>query len=141
MSRIYVPVAFRQVVLKRACERCEYCQAPLALSPQIFKFEHIQPLAAGGATELSNLALACPSCNRYKGARQTTTDPATEQVVQLFNPRRDRWDHHFQWSGDLSSINGLTPEGRGAVAALRINRPVMQRFRLALAAIGQHPNQ
>jgi len=139
VSKIHIPLALRQTVIERAMNRCEYCQSPSSYSPEIFEIEHIQPLTAGGATELSNLALSCPACNRYKGNRQSATDPETGQVVSFFNPRTDRWQEHFAWGDDFATIEGLTSIGRVTIITLNMNRPAIQRFRIALYAIGQHP--
>ncbi len=141
MSKIYISLALRQAVIERARDWCEYCRSPAPYSPEIFEVEHIQPLAAGGATELSNLALSCPACNRYKGNRQSATDPETGQVVSLFNPRIYHWQDHFTWSDNFASIESLTPTGRVTIITLNMNRPAVQRFRVALSAIDQHPAQ
>lgn len=141
MSKIYIPIALRQVVIERATNRCEYCQSPALYSPEIFEIEHIQPLNTGGVTELPNLALSCPACNRYKGNLQAASDPETGLLTPLFNPRINNWAEHFAWSSDFSSIEGLTPGGRATIVALHINRPAVQRFRTALYEVGLHPSQ
>lgn len=141
MNRVYIPSTYRNAVFARAAECCEYCLSPAAWSPEIFEIEHIFPLGAGGITELSNLAYACPACNRYKRNQQVTQDPETGQAVSLFNPRSQVWQTHFTWSEDLLSIIGVTPTGRATVDALKMNRRAVQRFRFALVAIGQHPAQ
>jgi len=141
MSRIYIPLTLRQAVIERALNRCEYCQSPATYSPEIFEIEHIQPLISGGETELFNLALSCPACNRYKGSRQLSTDPETGQRTLLFNPRLHHWLEHFAWSDDFASIQGLTSIGRVTVITLNMNRSAARHFRRALYAIGQHPVQ
>ena len=128
-------------MIERALNRCEYCQSPAAYSPEIFEIEHIQPLTDGGITDLSNLALSCPACNRYKGNRQSVIDPETGQSVSLFHPRLYRWQEHFTWSEDFDTIEGLTPTGRVTIVTLNMNRMAVQRFRMALRAIDQHPAQ
>jgi hypothetical protein len=141
VNRVYIPGAYRNIVIARASERCEYCLSPVAWSPEIFEIEHIIPLSSGGATELSNLAYACPACNRYKRNQQTTRDPETGQSVPYFNPRKHVWQEHFMWSEDLLSIVGMTAIGRATANALKMNRSAVQRFRYALVRIGQHPVQ
>lgn len=141
MSKIYIPIALRQVVIERAANRCEYCQSPALYSPEIFEIEHIQPFNLGGATELPNLALSCPACNRYKGNLQAASHPETGLLTPLFNPRTHDWAEHFAWSSDFSSIEGLTPIGHATIVALHINRPAVQRFRTALYEVGLHPSQ
>jgi hypothetical protein len=141
VNRIYIPGAYRQVVIVRSAGCCEHCFSPAAWSPEIFEVEHIFPLGAGGATELDNLAFACPACNRYKRTHQTALDPETGQAAPLFNPRIYRWPEHFAWSADLLTIIGMTPTGRATVVALKMNRQSVQRFRFALVAIKRHPAQ
>jgi hypothetical protein len=45
--------------------------------------------------DLNNPALSCRSCNERKQDATDVRDPATEQIVPLFHPRRDRWEEHF----------------------------------------------
>jgi hypothetical protein len=45
--------------------------------------------------QLDNLALACWACNLKKGPNLTGLDPETEEIISLFNPRKDRWADHF----------------------------------------------
>jgi len=101
--------------------------------------DDILPLSADGETILSNLALACPACNRYQGSRQSAIDPQTGEEVPLFNPRIQRWSDHFRWSDDLAQIIRQTSSGRTTVHALRMNRPAVEHFRAALKALGYHP--
>jgi hypothetical protein len=51
-----------------------------------FHIEHIIPQSTGGASDLENLALACPGCNLHKAARITGTDAATGEDVHCFTP-------------------------------------------------------
>ncbi len=139
MIKIYIPSTIKRAVIERAHGYCEYCLSPVAWSPEIFEVEHIHPRSAGGVTKLSNLAYACPACNRYKLNKLSAIDPESEQTVDLFNPRLYIWRESFQWSANLAIIIGLTPVGRATSVALRMNRPTVQRFRLALVAIGEHP--
>lgn len=46
---------------------CAYCGKELAGS--YYEIDHIMPVARGGLTEIRNLVLACPECNRAKGDR------------------------------------------------------------------------
>lgn len=87
--------------------------------------------STGGQTAPGNLALACCYGNRHKGPNLSGIDPLTGQVVRLFDPRSDRWEQHFGWSGPL--LVGRTPAGRVTVATLRINRPDRVAVRRLLA--------
>jgi hypothetical protein len=59
--------------------------------------------------------------------------------VHLFNPRRQAWTAHFDWSEDLLEIIGLTPTGRATVAKLRLNREKARIIRSLLLDFGHHP--
>ncbi|MFN8486113.1 MAG: HNH endonuclease signature motif containing protein [Caldilineaceae bacterium] len=139
MIKFYIPSGLKRAVIERANGYCEYCKCPVDWSPEIFEVEHIQPLGAGGATDLTNLAYVCPACNRYKRNRQTAEDPETAQEIELFNPRLHVWQEHFGWSTDFLLIQGLTPTGRATVIAFKMNRRSVQRFRQALIAVNAHP--
>ncbi|MDQ5911242.1 MAG: hypothetical protein QG599_3339, partial [Pseudomonadota bacterium] len=56
----------REYLLNKWGRECVYCGAkntPLQV-------EHITPKAKGGSDRISNLTLACPSCNQKKGAQE-----------------------------------------------------------------------
>jgi len=139
MIKVYIPSALKRAIIERAQGYCEYCRSPVEWSPEIFEVEHIQPLGSGGRTEFTNLAYACPACNRYKRNRQFAPDPITDQEVELFNPRINTWQEHFRWSEHLLMVEDITPIGRATIAALKMNRKGAQHFRQALIAVGQHP--
>ncbi|TAD75961.1 MAG: HNH endonuclease [Oscillatoriales cyanobacterium] len=101
--------------------------------------EHIQPQAAGGLTRLDNLCLACPSCNRYKGSRQTAVDPDSGEIVSLFHPQKQIWIEHFSWINDASQIAGKTAIGRATMVALQVNRPALVAVRKLWVKLDRHP--
>ena len=125
--------ATRNLVRRRAGQRCEYCalhqdQSPLAA----LQLEHIRPRKHNGTDDLDNLALACIDCNLHKGTNIAGYDPRTGTLTELFNPRRQVWSEHFEWRG--LEIRGLTAVGRTTVAVLELNgedrlelRSVIQR--------------
>jgi len=141
MKKVYIPSALRRLVIERAGQRCEYCQMPEEQCADIFELEHVVPRAKGGATTADNLAFACPSCNRYKGARSHAREPQTGRSVPLFHPRRQKWRRHFAWSDNGTQIIGRTATGRATVEALRMNRTAMGNLRRAWYAVGVHPAQ
>lgn len=102
-----------------------------------FHIDHVKPVAAGGKTELDNLALACVGCSLYKGARLVAIDPQTSEQTPLFNLRRDDWKQHFQWRG--VELVGLTASGRATIMALKVNRPSMVVIRREEKLLGRHP--
>jgi 5-methylcytosine-specific restriction endonuclease McrA len=58
-----VPRELRQAVYERDGGRCVECEATFDL-----QFDHLIPVALGGATSEQNLQLLCGNCNREKGA-------------------------------------------------------------------------
>jgi 5-methylcytosine-specific restriction endonuclease McrA len=55
----------RSYLLEKWQRRCAYCQQ----SSKKFQVEHLIPRSRGGSDRLSNLVLACDSCNIAKGER------------------------------------------------------------------------
>jgi hypothetical protein len=104
-----------------------------------FEIEHIVPEALGGRSEESNLWLACPRCNRYKGQRIYAADPETGDEERLYDPRRQQWHEHFAWRQSGLYIVGLTPTGRATVEALQMNNSYVVRARRGWIAAGWHP--
>jgi hypothetical protein len=49
----------------------------------------------------------------------TGIDPQTDAVTQLFHPRRDKWEAHFDWQG--ISLIGKTAIGRTTIRVLAMN--------------------
>lgn len=129
--------SLREEVRRLDGERCAYCHAPEALSVAIFELDHIVPVSAGGGDAINNLCLACPACNRYKGARQDALDPESGNTVPFYHPRADLWAEHFVWNADATLLQGKTPTGRATIEALRMNRPHLQRLRRLWRRLGQ----
>ncbi|MEE8524944.1 MAG: HNH endonuclease [Thermoanaerobaculia bacterium] len=112
--------ATRELVRKRARNRCEYCRLHQDDSPlAVLHIEHIIPKKHGGSDDVENLALACIDCNLHKGVNLTGIDPETGEITELFHPRRHRWRDHFEWK-DLY-ILGKTALGRTTVRVLNVN--------------------
>src|SRR5262245_12233015 len=127
----------RDAVVRRANNRCEYCQLPAQLQVGGFEVDHILPRSQGGQTDFANLALACPHCNARKWAHMYGEDPESGQIVALFNPRTQRWGDHFQWSTQyLFEIVGTSAQGRATVVRLQMNHPDLVSIRRLLATIG-----
>lgn len=139
MARPWISEQIQATVRQRAKELCEYCHASEQWQYVQFTIDHIVPLTEGGSSDLNNLALACFHCNRRKGRSQNAIDPESGQKASLFNPRRDRWLHHFCWSDDCLRMIGITPTGRATVAALDLNRERIIGIRAADYEIGRHP--
>ncbi|MCP3963375.1 MAG: HNH endonuclease [bacterium] len=139
MSRSYVPAALRQRVAAQARHRCGYCLTSETIAGTPMEFDHLVPESHGGSTTEANLWLACSLCNRHKGQRTAAEDPASGQIVPLFNPRSHDWAEHFAWVDAGTRIAGLTASGRATVRALQLNRPVRQRARQKWIEAGWHP--
>lgn len=106
----------------RARDRCEYCRVSQLGQEATFHVDHVLPRREGGETSDDNLALACVSCSLRKGARTVARDPSTGADAPIFNPRRERWEDHFEMAPE-SAILGRTPTGRASIELLRMNRP------------------
>jgi hypothetical protein len=129
--------ALERLVWQRAKSRCEYCQLPQAFSPLPHAIDHIIARQHHGPTEAENLALACFFCNSYKGPNISGLNPQTGRAVRLFNPRKDRWRHHFEWHG--AHLVGRTHTGRVTLALLEINRFEAVEFREHMIREGSFP--
>lgn len=132
-----IPARLRRLVTGRAGGRCEYCGLSQEGQEATFHIDHITPRVEDGPTTAENLAWACVSCSLRKAARRSARDPKTGRLVPLFHPRRQKWAEHFRWAG--VKMIGLTPTGRGTVAALRMNRPLILAIRHEEAARGRFP--
>jgi 5-methylcytosine-specific restriction endonuclease McrA len=79
--------------LKLALEKhggdCFYCKKSKATNVTIeMTLDHIEPLALGGGSELSNLVVACKPCNALKG----------HKVIDAFNPKAcEEWLTALAW--------------------------------------------
>lgn len=111
--------ASQAFVRTRARNRCEYCLLPQAAVDYRLQIEHILARQHGGGDEEENLCLACDRCNLFKGPNLTSIDPFTQEIVRLFNPRKDSWIAHFGLSG--ARIEAITPIGRVTVTLMQMN--------------------
>jgi len=139
MSRTYVSKELRERVAEQAMYRCGYCLSAQAIVGAPMEIDHLIPESLGGLTEESNLWLACSLCNDCKSNRIAAVDPATGEVVRLFDPRRQTWTEHFRWTPSGDEIIGLTAPGRATVAALQLNRATLVESRRLWAFVGWHP--
>ena len=137
MSRA-IPKPLREHVARRSKFRCEYCLVPERFMATIFHVDHIRSLKHGGLTIPANLAYTCPHCNCNKGTDVATfSDAEEDEVIRLFNPRKDAWQEHFEISNSL--ILPKTKIGEGTIKILILNEPYRVIFRQALAIAGQYP--
>lgn len=127
----------RELIVTRAGGRCENCQMHQSLQGATFHIEHVIPRTLGGASELNNVALACPSCNLHKADRISVPTGLSDEVVALFNPRLDSWNQHFEW-GDYILV-GKSQIGRATILALDLNHERRIRIRQAEQLFGLFP--
>ena len=59
--------SFRDEVIRRAGNRCEYCQLPQRASVLAHQIDHIIAQQHMGSDQESNLCLCCLRWNTYKG--------------------------------------------------------------------------
>lgn len=121
MKRRHNSQLLRLHVEKRSHGRCEYCHAPQRACAYRFHLEHIKPRSRGGSDASSNRALACAACNLSKSNQEKGLDPRTGELIDLFNPRRQKWEDHFYWASDQETLVGRTRCGRATVLALDMN--------------------
>jgi 5-methylcytosine-specific restriction endonuclease McrA len=126
----------REFVRRRANFLCEYCHTNERWQYVRFTIDHIIP---NENDELENLALACFHCNRFKSNKTQIFDMESNAIIQLFNPRRQNWQEHFEWSEDSLKIVHKTAIGRVTIAVLQLNRERILRIREADAAVNRHP--
>jgi hypothetical protein len=98
--------------------------------------DHVIAAQHGGETTLENLAYACFQCNRFKGPNIASLDPATGALTPLFNPRIERWSHHFRLSE--ARIEPLTAVGRATTFLMRLNDPERVTIRANLIIRGRY---
>ncbi|MGK7872926.1 MAG: HNH endonuclease [Xenococcaceae cyanobacterium] len=138
MSRPYIPVELRRLVVDRADHLCEYClisEADLASGCQV---DHIISLKHGGLTAADNLAYACIFCNLEKGTDLGSIIWRTGELVRFFNPRRDNWGEHFRLNGAI--IEPLTNIGEVTARILNFNRDERILERQFLMGMGRYPS-
>ena len=130
---------YRQVAT-RARDRCEYCGLSQEAEVMDLTVDHVVPRADQGSSDLSNLALCCLACNARKWKFTHGTDSHTRRTVPLFDPRRQRWHDHFQWTdNDCTRIEGKTATGRATVELLQMNSRRAVQIRRWLMLVGLHP--
>jgi len=130
-----IDAAARNLVRRRADNRCEYCLLRQEHSHFTHHIEHILSRQHGGSDNTDNLALACHRCNLNKGPNLTGFDPERGEIVPLFHPRRDRWAEHFVRRG--LRIEGLTLIGQATVMLLGMNDARRIDLRAELSARGE----
>lgn len=65
--------------------RCAYCGA---VGEQI---DHANPVSRGGSDEITNLVLACESCNKHKGAQTIAEFGRSDLVIGMISQGLQGW--------------------------------------------------
>ncbi len=133
----YIPEALRRMVYDRANGHCEYCLLDTRYTYFPYEIDHIVAEKHGGRTEADNLCLSCFECNRHKGSDIASYDEQTEEIVRLYNPRRDQWMEHFRLQD--ARIVPLSPIGNVTVKLLQLNARERVLERSELLAAGKYP--
>jgi len=129
----------RARIVAQAGNRCGYYQAHQQYVYKTLHIEPIEPRARGGSNEEANRWLACALCNRATRDQTHGRGPATRRWVRLFNPRRQQWKRHFQWSEDGTEIIGRTVCGQATVEALHLNSDLAVLVCMNWIKVGWHP--
>lgn len=132
-----IPARLREFVADRANHRCEYCLVHEDDSYMLHQVDHIVSRKHGGLSDPPNLAYACIRCNLWKGSDAGSIDPATNTLVPLFHPRRDKWNDHFATQGAV--IEPLTDKAAATVRMLRLNHEHRLAERELLSSAGGYP--
>ena len=125
-------------VWRRAGGSCEYCCFFQDDYPIPFVIDHITACQHGGQHVLTNLALSCLHCNRFKGSDIASRDPRSGELVPLFNPRVESWGEHFAIDG--GAILALTATGRATERLLKFNLAERVEVRETLSQAGRYPS-
>lgn len=127
----------KKVVKERAKSRCEYCRIHEDDSFLTFEIEHIVSQKHGGGDELENLAYACPQCNQFKGTDLTTFLDDYDDIVTLFNPRKQDWFEYFEvFEGELIGKNKVA---KATIKLLKINATERIIIREILMKANRYP--
>lgn len=138
MSR-YIPKKIRLLVAQRAFLLCEYCLLHDSQSFIGFEIDHIISLQHGGSSDIDNLANTCLYCNQNKGPNVGSILLPSNEFIRFYNPRKDRWDEHFEISGTL--ILPKTNIGEATIKILKMNDVERLMERQVWENIGMFPHQ
>jgi len=129
----------KEKIRQAAENRCGYCLSQQRYTMSKLEIEHLYPQSEGGQDDEENLWLACGLCNRYKSSQTQGFDEQTHTFQPLFNPQKQIWSEHFDWSLDGIEIIGLTPIGPVTVNALQLNNEIAVVVRRNWIIAGWHP--
>ena len=135
--RLPISKSVRLLVAQRADFRCEYCLLREEDSFLSFEIDHIVSVKHGDGNEPENLAYACPHCNTNKGSDLVTVVDSYDDLVRLYNPRTQVWNHHFRaLDGEIIAETRI---GQATINLLRMNQPDRLIIRRLLAQAERYP--
>lgn len=124
-----------EVIRRLYRQTCGYCGVTESAVGSEMTVDHFMPRVAGGSDELDNLVYACWKCNQFKHDFWPGPDDLAHQH-RILHPLLDDLDIHLHPNEETGRLEGLTATGRFHIAALRLNRPQLVKYRL-----GQHLQQ
>jgi hypothetical protein len=113
---------------------CAYCGVTEAAVGGQLTVDHYQPLAAGGADDLSNLVYACHRCNQYKGDFWPTPERLAAGLLVL-HPRSHDLSLHLRENESSGELEPLTLTGSFHIRLLQLNRSELIAHRLERRAV------
>lgn len=99
----------------RSCEACGY-GPPAILRRRVLQVHHVVPVAQGGTTTVTNLAVLCPTCHRIAHALWPATSsslsapvdrPGLVIALRQLQANPEVWFRRYQ--GGMG-LNNLAPE-------------------------------
>lgn len=93
-------------VFKRDSFKCQYCgeSAP----DVILHVDHIEPVAAGGQSDITNLVTSCLDCNLGKGARKISDQSAIKRAksqLDSLQDRKEQLEMVVEWQRGLMNLD------------------------------------
>lgn len=138
MSRSYINLETRRLVVERAGNICEYCLISAVDRSSGCQVDHIISVKHGGTSTEDNLCYACVFCNLQKGTDLGSINWRNGELVRFFNPRRDFWGDHFRL--DEAVIQPLTDIGEVTARILDFNNDDRIQERIFLIEVGKYPS-
>ncbi|MBC5796731.1 MAG: HNH endonuclease signature motif containing protein [Sphaerospermopsis sp.] len=138
MSRPYINLETRRLVVERAGNICEYCLISAVDRSSGCQVDHIISVKHGGTSTEDNLCYACVFCNLQKGTDLGSINWRNGELVRFFNPRRDFWGDHFRL--EEAVIQPLTDIGEVTARILDFNNDDRIQERQFLIEVGKYPS-
>ena len=84
LKRKHIPQVIKNAIFHRDGGECRSCKRSLdrVVNPEITeRYDHIVPLAQGGANDITNLQLLCDNCNSAKSSRP---EPVSTDYIRAY---------------------------------------------------------